>query len=475
MVDFLLSRYAATRAKRARAWPSTRSSWRSSPSSPIAALLFLGGEIYDILSHDRRRPSSGRRSSTEPNDGPSPTGDGPSSCRPAPRRVASTPIIWPMPASCRTTRRRWTRHCEAGLQPGPPDYVGVGTARSGTSWWDSLINAAPARLPPGQHAQGGPLLRRALGGRPARPETSSAITRCSRGPRARSAASGRRATCWMPGRRRCCDEAAPEARLLVLLRDPVERFRSGRTLAENRFTVGSTARAAANAAFNRGLYADQLLRLWRAFPREQVLVLQYERCVADAASAAGAHVRLPRPRAGHPCRPGSRTAGQREPWAEGRAEPLADRDAGAPLRAGERATRRARCRTWTCRSGRCRDAVGEHAGVAPMGDHAQAGEGAPAGERAMTLRAQTRRMLVRGSRAWHRWRGPRPPGPPDPPPCPAGWHTGPPHYVGLGAQKAGTSWWDALIGRHPSVVRASRPAQGAPLLRPGLGDALRRD
>ena len=73
----------------------------------------------------------------------------------------------------------------------------------------------------------------------------------------------------------------------------------------------------------------------------------------------------------------------------------------------------------------------------------------------MTLRARTRRLLVRGSRTWHRWRGPRPPGPPEPPPCPAGWHTGPPHYVGLGAQKAGTSWWDALIGRHPSVVRAT--------------------
>jgi hypothetical protein len=83
---------------------------------------------------------------------------------------------------------------------------------------------------------------------------------------------------WTP---RLLRRAAPEARLLVLLRDPVERFRSGRTLAENRFTVGSTARAAANAAFNRGLYADQLLRLWEAFPREQVLVLQYERCVAD--------------------------------------------------------------------------------------------------------------------------------------------------------------------------------------------------
>ena len=73
----------------------------------------------------------------------------------------------------------------------------------------------------------------------------------------------------------------------------------------------------------------------------------------------------------------------------------------------------------------------------------------------MTPRTQARRLLVRGSRAWHRWRGPRPLGPPDLPRCPAGWHTGPPHYVGLGVQKAGTSWWHALIGRHPSVVRAS--------------------
>jgi hypothetical protein len=86
---------------------------------------------------------------------------------------------------------------------------------------------------------------------------------------------------WTPS---LLHQAAPDARLLVLLRDPVERFRSGRTLAENRFTVGSTARAAANAAFNRGIYIDQLLRLWAVFPRDQVLVLQYERCVAEPRS-----------------------------------------------------------------------------------------------------------------------------------------------------------------------------------------------
>ena len=72
----------------------------------------------------------------------------------------------------------------------------------------------------------------------------------------------------------------------------------------------------------------------------------------------------------------------------------------------------------------------------------------------MTLKARARRLAVRGSRAWYRWRGPRQPGPPEPPPCPEGWGIGPPHYVGIGAQKAGTSWWNQLIQSHPDVVNA---------------------
>ena len=71
----------------------------------------------------------------------------------------------------------------AGLQPGPPDYVGVGTARSGTSWWDSLINEHPrvfrlASTPKEVHFFDG------LWARACEAETSSDTTRCSRGPRA---------------------------------------------------------------------------------------------------------------------------------------------------------------------------------------------------------------------------------------------------------------------------------------------------
>jgi hypothetical protein len=163
----------------------------------------------------------------------------------------------------------------------PPDYVGVGTARSGTSWWDALIQAHPrvSRLP------GTPkevhFFDDRWAGSPDIDDT--AYHRYFARPEGQLSGEwtpGYMLDVWTPPLLR---EVAPDARLLVLLRDPVERFRSGRTLAENRFTVGSTARAAANAAFNRGLYADQLLRLWAAFPREQVLVLQYERCVEQTA------------------------------------------------------------------------------------------------------------------------------------------------------------------------------------------------
>ena len=72
----------------------------------------------------------------------------------------------------------------------------------------------------------------------------------------------------------------------------------------------------------------------------------------------------------------------------------------------------------------------------------------------MTLKSRVRRLAIRGSRAWYRFRGPRQPGPPEPPRIPAGWRVGPPHYVGIGAQKAGTSWWNRLIEAHPDVVNA---------------------
>ena len=84
---------------------------------------------------------------------------------------------------------------------------------------------------------------------------------------------------WTPG---LIMRAAPAARILVLLRDPLERFRSGLTHTDDA-TAATLSHRDAAGAFWRGLYAQQLRRVYDAIPREQVLVLQYEACREDPA------------------------------------------------------------------------------------------------------------------------------------------------------------------------------------------------
>ena len=75
-------------------------------------------------------------------------------------------------------------------------------------------------------------------------------------------------------------QSATRARLVVLVRDPIEQLRAGldRTVATSRPHVGSNLAD----AVDRGYYAQQLRWLQRWYPKDQLLVLQYERCVADA-------------------------------------------------------------------------------------------------------------------------------------------------------------------------------------------------
>jgi hypothetical protein len=74
---------------------------------------------------------------------------------------------------------------------------------------------------------------------------------------------------------------APDAKLLFLVRDPIERYRSG--LAHMLMYDEPIIQRTFMGAYRAGLYGLQLRRLLRSFPREQVLVLQYERCLLDPA------------------------------------------------------------------------------------------------------------------------------------------------------------------------------------------------
>ncbi|MEA2622398.1 MAG: hypothetical protein QOH61_1308, partial [Chloroflexota bacterium] len=164
-----------------------------------------------------------------------------------------------------------------GWEIGPPSFVGVGAAGAGTTWWHGLIEAHPDVV----RAPGVPESLHYFdefwnGG------FDEADADRYRGffPRPPGRLTGEwsatySADFWTP---RLLQRAAPHARLLMLVRDPVERFRAGLVRRADADGLEWTPRAAANAAFQRGLYADQVLRIRAAFPAEQLLILQYERC-----------------------------------------------------------------------------------------------------------------------------------------------------------------------------------------------------
>jgi hypothetical protein len=72
--------------------------------------------------------------------------------------------------------------------------------------------------------------------------------------------------------------AAPEARVVVIVRDPLARLHAGlaETLDNRRPHVGSYLAD----AVDRGFYGQQLLHLFASYPQERVHVVQYEQCVA---------------------------------------------------------------------------------------------------------------------------------------------------------------------------------------------------
>ncbi len=167
---------------------------------------------------------------------------------------------------------------EPGEVTGPPDFVGIGVQKAGTTWWYDAVCAHPdvfsrADIHKERHFFG----RYAT--RPFGPQQCSLYHEWFPRP------SGRLTGEWTPDYilhpwvPALLARAAPRARLLVLLRDPVDRFRSG--LAHRRRDRGRLTVEAWQEGIERGFY-DQALQRWLAhFPPEQILVLQYEHCVAD--------------------------------------------------------------------------------------------------------------------------------------------------------------------------------------------------
>jgi hypothetical protein len=168
---------------------------------------------------------------------------------------------------------------EPELTPGPPDFVGVGTQRSGTTWWQRLLRDHPAiRLPRNKKKEQHFFDK--FGRRPMQPEDIARYHDLF--PRAPGELSGE----WTPRYMRdiwgprVLSQAAPDAKLLVMFRDPVERYRSG-VLHTAAREPGRVTTLLSTDAVDRGRYASQLKRLYDYFDKDQVLVMQYEQCVQD--------------------------------------------------------------------------------------------------------------------------------------------------------------------------------------------------
>ncbi len=165
-----------------------------------------------------------------------------------------------------------------GERFGPPDFAVLGAADSGSGWWLSLVRDHP-EVAPGHRSAGAAQFFAPFCTEPFGPaETAAFHAWFPRRP-------GRTVGYWSPDALAypwippLLARSAPRARMVVLVRDPVERLLAGleRTSELRPEHPGSYL----SDAVDRGFYADQLGRLFEVYPPEQVLVLQYERCVAD--------------------------------------------------------------------------------------------------------------------------------------------------------------------------------------------------
>ncbi len=161
---------------------------------------------------------------------------------------------------------------------GPPDFVGIGVQKAGTSWWYELIAEHPGVTSRADIHKERHYLSR-FGSEP----FGAAEVRTYHGwfPRQTGTITGEWTPDYLgyPWVATLLARSAPHARLLVILRDPVERFRSGLSF---RLSQGAFAtEATAAEAVRRGFYARSLRRFLDYFPAEQILVLQYERCAID--------------------------------------------------------------------------------------------------------------------------------------------------------------------------------------------------
>ena len=172
----------------------------------------------------------------------------------------------------------WQRNhpprCPDGWHTGAPDFVGIGCQRAGTSWWFDLLvqhpQVSPAVRPKELHF----LMK--LRADPSRRDEWYRFF-----PRPPGSIAGEFTPAYiLPPGPAVLAEVAPVAKVIVLVRDPVDRLESAITMEARRRGAGLTLEILSSAE-RRSRYSELIEYTYRHFAPDQVHVLQYEQCVAD--------------------------------------------------------------------------------------------------------------------------------------------------------------------------------------------------
>lgn len=172
----------------------------------------------------------------------------------------------------------------ADVRPHAPDFIGIGAQKCGTTWWHKMISEHPGvyddshlkgKVTPGHLHKERHFFNPFFAGTFQEEDSRRYHNWCASPEGLLSGEWTPRYLCehWAPP---LVKRTAPDARLIVLLRDPIDRYESGMRHAA-KFQSPLTDDIAM-LHFFRGLYFQQIQHWLNFFPRDQMLFLQYEKC-----------------------------------------------------------------------------------------------------------------------------------------------------------------------------------------------------
>jgi hypothetical protein len=170
-----------------------------------------------------------------------------------------------------------------GWTTGPPDYIGIGVQKAGTTRWWKLIVKHPDVV--GWQLKETHQLSR-FGWRPLFDADRETYYRYFPRPEGKKIGEWTPRYMNVPGVVEPMKALAPEAKLLVLLRDPVERYRSGvGQWQKHKERRGKRLNlwAGRKDAYARSFYGFALRPYVEAFGLDRMLILQFEKCLQDPA------------------------------------------------------------------------------------------------------------------------------------------------------------------------------------------------